>query len=126
MSDASILEGDLARIQLPDVLSFVSLIRGTGKLTLSRNQLERCIHWKDGEIIFASSNSPEHSLGQFLLRNGKITAEQYDESAKRVGPNMRHGKVLVQMGAISPNDLWWGMKNQALEIVYSLFSWTDG
>jgi len=39
---------------------------------------------------------------------------------------MRHGKVLVQMGAISPKDLWWGVKNQVLEIIYSLFTWKDG
>jgi antitoxin component HigA of HigAB toxin-antitoxin module len=126
MSDRAVLEGDLSRIQVPDVFSFVGMIRASGKLMLRRQRLERTIHWKDGEIIFASSNSPEHSLGQFLLRNGKITPAQYEESATRVAPNMRHGKVLVQMGAISPNDLWWGMKNQALEIVYSVFSWTDG
>jgi hypothetical protein len=126
MADSPILQGDLARIQLPDVLAFISMIRSTGKLTLRQNQLERCIHWKDGEIIFASSSSPEHSLGQFLLRNGKITMTQYEESKRRVTANMRHGKLLVQMGAISPKDLWWGVKNQALEILYSLFSWKDG
>src|SRR5262245_60731002 len=126
MPDAPILQGDLASIQLPDVLSFISLIRGTGKLTLQRDQFERCIHWKDGEIIFASSNSSEQTLGQFLLRNSKITPGQYEESRQRVGPNMRHGKNLVQMGAISPKDLWWGVKNQVLEILYSLFSWKDG
>lgn len=126
MSDHPILEGDLSRIQIPDVLNFVGLIRTSGKLVVKQNRLERTIHWKDGDIVFASSNSPDHSLGRFLLRNGKITQAQYDESAKRVGPNMRHGKVLVQMGAMSPNDLWWGVKNQALEIIYSLFSWTEG
>jgi len=126
MADAPILQGDLARIQLPDVLSFISMIRGTGKLALRRNHLERSVHWKEGEIIFASSNSPEHSLGQFLLRNGKITAAQYEESKRRVTANTRHGKLLVQMGAISPKDLWWGVKNQALEILYSLFGWKDG
>ncbi len=126
MPDSPILQGDLARIQLPDVLSFVSMIRGTGKLALRQNDLERCIHWKEGEIIFATSNSPEHSLGQFLLRNGKITPAQYEESKRRVTANTRHGKLLVQMGAISPKDLWWGVKNQALEILFSLFSWKDG
>jgi hypothetical protein len=108
------------------VLSFVAMIRGSGKLHLKNGRLERTLHWIEGEIVFASSNSPEQSLGQFLLRNGKITQEQYEESAQRVGPHMRHGKALVQMGAISPNDLWWGVKNQALEIIYSLFTWTEG
>ena len=126
MSDTPILQGDLARIQLPDVLAFISMIRATGKLTLRQSHLERCIHWKEGEIIFATSSSPEHSLGQFLLRNGKITLTQYEESKRRVTANTRHGKLLVQMGAISPKDLWWGVKNQALEILYSLFSWKDG
>jgi hypothetical protein len=126
MSKNHILEGDLSRIQLPDVLSFLSMIRGTGKLVLVHELRERSIYWKDGEIVFASSNSPEHSLGMFLLRNGKITQQQYDESKRRVTATTRHGKLLVQMGAISPKDLWWGVKNQALEIIYSLFSWKEG
>lgn len=126
MNERPIFEGDLRRIQIADVLSFVSMIRGSGKLSLKQGRLERTLHWLDGEIIFATSNSPDHTLGQFLLRNGKITQEQYDESAQRVGPHMRHGKALVQMGAISPNDLWWGLKNQALEIIYSLFAWNEG
>jgi len=126
MSKNHILEGDLSRIQLPDVLSFLSMIRGSGKLQLVHERMERSIYWKDGEIVFASSNSPEHSLGIFLLRNGKITQQQYDESKRRVTATTRHGKLLVQMGAISPKDLWWGVKNQALEIIYSLFSWKEG
>jgi hypothetical protein len=123
---ATILQGDLSRIQLPDVLSFLAMIRGSGKLVLGHDELERTIHWKEGEIVFATSNSPEHSLGQFLLRNGKITQEQYEESKRRVTPQMRHGKILVQMGAISPKDLWWGVKHQVLDILYSLFSWKGG
>ncbi|HUR79489.1 MAG TPA: DUF4388 domain-containing protein [Thermoanaerobaculia bacterium] len=126
MSDKPILQGDLAKIQLPDVLSFVSMIRESGKLVVRREPLERTIHWKDGEIVFASSSSPEHSLGQFLLRNGKITTEQYEESRRRVTPQLRHGKLLVQMGAISPKDLWWGVKNQVLEIIYSIIGWKEG
>lgn len=123
---ATILQGDLSRIQLPDVLSFLAMIRGSGKLVLGHDELERTIHWKEGEIVFATSNSPEHSLGHFLLRNGKITQEQYEESKRRVTAQMRHGKILVQMGAISPKDLWWGVKHQVLDILYSLFSWKDG
>jgi hypothetical protein len=126
MLERPIFEGDLRRIQIADVLSFVAMIRSSGKLVLRQGRFERTLHWIEGEIVFASSNSPDQSLGQFLLRNGKITQEQYDESKQRIGPNQRHGKVLVQMGAISPNDLWWGLKNQALEIIYSLFTWNDG
>src|SRR5438094_8404479 len=126
MLDRPIFEGDLRRIQIADVLSFAGMIRSSGKLVLRQARLERTLHWKEGEIVFASSNSADQSLGQFLLRNGKITQQQYNESAQRVSAHMRHGKALVQMGAISPNDLWWGLKNQALEIIYSLFAWSEG
>ena len=126
MPEKPILEGDLSKIQLPDLLSFIAMIRGSGKMVVRQSHFERTILWKDGEIVFASSNSPEHSLGQFLLRNGKITQEQYDESKRRVTAQLRHGKILVQMGAISPKDLWFGVKNQVLEIIYSLFTWKDG
>lgn len=121
-----VLQGSLAAIQLPDVLTFISMTRKSGRLIVRRNDLERSIFWRDGEVVFANSNSPEHSLGQFLLRNGKITEEQWRESMNRVTPETRHGKLLVQMGAISPKDLWWGVKNQVLEIIYSLFTWESG
>ncbi|HKR65010.1 MAG TPA: DUF4388 domain-containing protein [Thermoanaerobaculia bacterium] len=126
MSEKPILQGDLSKIQIPDVLSFMAMIRESGKLVVTQGQLERTIHWKEGEIVFASSSSNEHSLGQFLLRNGKITQQQYEESKRRVTPQLRHGKLLVQMGAISPKDLWWGVKNQVLEIIYSLIGWKEG
>ncbi|HEX7707767.1 MAG TPA: DUF4388 domain-containing protein [Thermoanaerobaculia bacterium] len=126
MHEKPVLQGDLSKIQLPDILSFLAMIRESGKLTVTKDELERTILWNEGEIVFASSNSPEHSLGQFLLRNGKITQAQYDESRKRVTPQLRHGKLLVQMGVLSPKDLWWGVKNQVLEIMYSLFSWKEG
>src|SRR5258706_5526949 len=126
MSDTPILQGDLSRVQLPDVLSFISMIRRSGKLVIRSGGMERTLVWKDGDIVFAPSNSPEDSLGLFLLRNGKISQQQYDESKRRVTPQVRHGKLLVQMGAISPKDLWWGVKNQALDIIYTLFSWNAG
>src|SRR5258706_14966943 len=111
-----ILEGDLSRIQLPDVLSFLSMIRGTGKLVLVHDRLERSIHWKDGEIVFASSNSPEHSLGMFLLRNGKITQAQYEESKRRVTAQTRHGQLLVASGGISPKEGLCGVENNDLHM----------
>jgi len=129
MTDApntkTVLEGDLSAIQLPDILSFLAMIRATGRLVVRHDELERSMHWREGEVIFATSTSFEHTLGQFLLRNGKINREQFEESRRRVTPQMRHGKVLVQMGAISPKDLWWSVKNQVLEIIYSLFTWNE-
>ena len=121
-----ILEGDLSAIQLPDLFAFIAMIRATGKLLLRQQAEEKTVYWKDGEIVFASSNSPEETLGRFLLNQGKITQQQYEESKARLQPGMRHGKLLVQLGYISPKDLWWGVKNQVTEILYGLFTWKAG
>lgn len=126
MNEKLALQGDLSVVPFADTLTFVSMIRRTGKLVVLQPDLERTIYWNDGEIVFATSNSAEHALGLFLLRNGKITQKQHDESCKRLSGGARHGKVLVQMGAISPQELWWGVKNQVLEIIYSLFTWESG
>lgn len=126
MTGRVILQGDLSAIHLPDVLTFISMVRPTGKLLLTQDALERTIFWTQGEIVFASSNSPEHSLGRFLLQNGKITQQEYEESIDRVTKETRHGKLLVQMGVLSPKDLWWGVKHHVLEIIYSLFEWKQG
>ncbi|MBW3672019.1 MAG: DUF4388 domain-containing protein, partial [Acidobacteria bacterium] len=124
--DKVILSGNVAAITVPDTLSFISMIRASGVLIFRRGELERQLHWKDGEMVFATSSSSEHSLGEFLLRNGKITEEQLEESRRQLQPGVRHGKLLVQLGFLSPKDLWWGVKEQVLEIVFSLFSWGDG
>lgn len=125
-SRKAVLEGDLSAIQLPDVLTFASMIRHTGRLVFTQKDAQRAILWSDGEVAFATSNSKHDSLGEFLLRNGKITEEQYEESKAKLTPGMRHGKLLVQLGFISPKDLWWGVRHQVLEIIYSLFSWKEG
>ena len=92
MLERPIFEGDLRRIQIADVLSFVAMIRSSGKLVLRQARLERTLHWIEGEIVFASSNSPDQSLGQFLLRNGKITQQQY---AFRVGEKLGRNELLA-------------------------------
>lgn len=126
MTEKLAIQGDLSIVAVADVLTFVSMIRRSGKLSFTREDQRRVIYWNRGEMVFATANSPEYSLGQFLLRNGKITQKQFDESRSRMSADTRHGKVLVQMGAISPKDLWWGVKNQVLEIIYSLFAWEEG
>ncbi len=52
--------------------------------------------------MFASSNLPNDRLGEILLREGKITVEEYETSIKAISKGKRQGKVLVEMGALSP------------------------
>jgi hypothetical protein len=122
----SILRGDLEHIVLPDILSFISTLKKTGELHVRREGTEKTVFWDEGQIIFASSTHPEDSLGTFLVRNGMITQADNLRALGQVNSGQRQGKILVQMGLLQPKELWWGVRNQVLEIIYSVFLWSRG
>ncbi len=126
MSVKPILNGDLSSVALAAIISLLNLSRKTGVLRCIRGAETRTIFWEQGEVVFARSNSVRDSLGCFLVRRGLITEEQNSESARRITPDLRHGKVLVRLGFMTTEQLWWAVKNQVLEIVYGLFHWTTG
>ena len=121
-----ILEGSLKAVSVPDVLTFVNLLKKTGTLTFRSGKTARRLYWERGDLVFATSSKPEESLGNFLVRHGKITGEQNLQSGLQVEPGRRQGKVLVQMGILTPKQLWWAVKNQVLEIIYGLCSLDEG
>jgi tetratricopeptide (TPR) repeat protein len=50
--------------------------RRTGYLTVLRGAHRTVLHWSQGELVMAAPASPEHSLADFLVRRGRISAEQ--------------------------------------------------
>jgi Domain of unknown function (DUF4388) len=120
------LKGVLSQLPLPDILQHLRLASVTGILSLVAGGARKALYVKDGRVVFASSNLPNDRLGEILLREGKITIEEYETSIKAISKGKRQGKVLVEMGALSPKDLWEGVQFQVKEIVYSTFQWDDG
>jgi hypothetical protein len=119
-------KGDLAALSLPDVLEFLRVEKRTGMLTLKRDRIKKTLYIKEGNVIFASSNLPEERLGDLLVSWGKISQEDYEKSVAMLGTKKRQGKILVEIGAITPKQLWEGVQNQIRHIVYSLFNWERG
>ncbi|MBI1951985.1 MAG: DUF4388 domain-containing protein [Acidobacteria bacterium] len=126
MAGSTILSGDLGSINLADIFNLLGMSKKTGVLKLSRGAETRSLHWEQGEIVFARSNSVRDSLGNCLVRKGIITPEQNAVSASKIDETTRHGKVLVRMGFITADQLLWAVKHQVLEIVYNLFHWRSG
>jgi hypothetical protein len=119
-------QGKLKSVTVPDLLTFIGMIKKSGVLTVESQNIIRKLYWEKGELVFANSTHPDESLGSFLVRHGKITQEQNMKSGMLVEPGKRQGKVLVQMGILTPKQLWWAVKNQVLEIVYGIFSLSEG
>src|SRR5438477_4938671 len=120
------LKGQIGELPVPDVLQHLRLSQATGILTLVAGGGRKALYLKNGKVVFASSNLPNDRLGEILLREGKITVEEYEASIKAITKGKRQGKVLVEMGALSPKDLWEGVQFQVKEIVYTVFQWENG
>jgi hypothetical protein len=120
------LKGQLAQLPIPDILQHLRMSGSTGILTLVSGGARKALYVKDGRVVFASSNLPNDRLGELLIREGKITVEEYEASIRSLSKGKRQGRVLVEMGALSPKDLWESVQAQVKEIVYSVFQWDDG
>jgi len=119
-------KGQLSQLPLPDLLQHLRVSASTGILSLVSGGARKALYVKGGRVVFASSNLPNDRLGEILIREGKITVEEYDASIKAISKGKRQGKVLVEMGALSPKDLWEGVQFQVREVVYGIFQWDDG
>jgi hypothetical protein len=121
------LAGNLRTMPLPEILQWISMSVKTGTLHLSRRSVQKRIIFQEGEIFSTWSNDPQESLGQFLIRDNRITEEQLFRALLRQEQEGRLlGSILVADGSISEADLTRTLTAKAEETVYDLFHWPEG
>ena len=121
-----VLSCDVRAFPLADLLSLVHRAGKSGYLVFEFENEAKAVYLSRGEVVFAESNLPADRLGDCLLRTGLIDQDQLELAESRYRPGIRFGKVLVELGVMTPRDLWNGVKAQVEEIVRSLFSYTSG
>ena len=120
------LRGTLSDLPLPDLLRELQVAGATGILSLTSSRVRKALYFMAGKVVFASSNVAGDRLGEVLLREEKITREQNDLSLRALARGKRQGRVLVEMDALSPDDLWSAVQSQVREIVFGVFRWGEG
>jgi hypothetical protein len=121
-----VLSCDVRAFPLADLLSLVHRAGKSGYLLFEFQNEEKAVYLSRGEVVFAESNLPADRLGNCLLRAGLIDQDQLELAESQYHPQTRFGKVVVELGVLTPRDLWSGVKSQVEEIVRSLFSYTAG
>jgi tetratricopeptide (TPR) repeat protein len=127
MNSGSEVSGRIGFLSFAGTLKELFQRRATGELVVSLDGTIKKLFFKNGIIIYASSNLEQDRLGDVLLQNGIISKAQYDDSGRQVvATGKKQGTLLVQMEAISPKDLFRGLNLQIRSIVLSLFDWEEG
>ena len=121
------LSGTLRDERLPKILTYLQRKKKTGVLVINRNDQNRSIFLKEGDIVFAASKYQDDWLGEMLLKEGRISLSQY-EAASEVcrEAKKRFGAVLVEQEVVAPKELFSAVTRQVKAIVTSLFTWIDG
>src|SRR5438128_9215294 len=98
---------DLAQTPLPEILVKIYRYKVPGVVECRRGTESKRIFLDRGKIIFATTNQIIESLGDRLVRAGRLTQEQYDESVRRLKEtHKRHGVTLIEMGLMSHEQLF--------------------
>jgi len=121
-------KGDLALKPMPQLLHALYRSRKTGILTVQAAGVRKWLQVERGEVIFAGSDDPDDRIGRVLVRANLISEDDLEkalgETAHKAGK--RIGRVLVDGGHITLEELYWAVVFQVQRIVLSLFGWSDG
>lgn len=120
------LVGTLATMGLADLLQWLATAGKSGTLQVERNKSAKWIQLSKGRVVGCSSDDPPHRLGQYLMSRGKVSAEQLRQALATQEQTHQHlGRILVDMGLLSQDDLAAHLEAKAEETIYSLFDWDD-
>jgi tetratricopeptide (TPR) repeat protein len=122
------IKGSLKEASLADVLQLLSLGRKTGCLSVSDRASFGRIYFDEGWITFASIVNRRDRLGDLLIKNGLITAEELAAAvAEQTGQSpARLGEILIARGSVTRQQVERYIRVQIEEAVYFLFTWNQG
>src|SRR5512133_3295340 len=124
--DGLILRGGIEETSVPELLKSVLGSGETGVLTFRKGDLTKSVHLHMGRVVYARSSNPDERLGEDLLLRGRISVRQYLDASRMISPGRRLGTILVELGAIEPEDLIGAIEHHVKQILLDVFTWTRG
>ena len=120
-------EGQMQRVEAPDLLTFVNLARRSGLLEMESARQATRIFFRQGDPVFASSTRDGLRLGDLLRRANKVSKRDIERCASRHradGDQM--GQMLVAEKLLTEQELLSYLKVQVSEVIFDTFTWREG
>jgi hypothetical protein len=122
-------QGEIVRgvSDAPMLLAKMFASGSTGRVTFRRGDVETIVFFDQGRPVFASSSETRDRMGELLVREGKITASQYERCQSVVAESGRRmGEILVDFGYLKRRELLPAVRRHVEDLVYALFGWDRG
>lgn len=121
------MTGNLSGQLIPQVLRKIHSKSQSGDLSVQRGGTTKTLQFSHGQCIGGHSSDPSESLGELLLRMGKLSPEQLEAATQAVSSSAAAlPEALSQMKLFEPQELLDFRTLHVQDIVYSLFNWTSG
>jgi len=127
LTSAAELRGSLAFQPFARILQRIYAERLSGALLLINEGVKKIVYFVEGYPVSVRSNLLSECLGQILVAQSMISRHTLTESLRRMKAERKHqGRVLVEMGALSPYNLSRALVAQMEAKFFEIFSWRNG
>ncbi|MGA9771957.1 MAG: DnaJ domain-containing protein [Blastocatellia bacterium] len=120
------MQGQLGEKLVTDLVREIAQKNLSGLLRLTRGKTIKAIFFESGAPKFAISNLTNEQLEYKLISNKLATLKQTEEAKQRADKPHRLASMLVEMSVIGEADMRRLVHDQLMEIILSLFEWTQG
>lgn len=119
--------GDLERYPFTFLLQTFLDERRTGVLHITVESVKYFIYFIGGQVVYIEYGLREDTLGMLLLKQGRITEEQYNIALRAASrSSSRLGVALIKLGYLTPADLNDALKGQVHDKIIRCFAADTG
>lgn len=119
--------GSLEEIPIPELIHGLRMDRHTGVLSVAHGKRKKAIEFREGWPVSVKSNLISECLGNYLVREERVSQTTLDESVTRMraGEGLQ-GQIIVAMDVLSEDAMVEALRDHALEKFYEIFGWRRG
>lgn len=120
-------QGNLDSVSFADILQLLAMGKKTGTLHLERGDIRKDVSFKNGSIIWASSNEESDLLENQLLKQGRIGKEDLAKAKEVMRLTNRDlPSTLVFLGIFDKEEVSEIVLNHIESIIFGIFAWEEG
>jgi curved DNA-binding protein CbpA len=120
------VQGQLGEKLVTDLVREIAQKNLSGLLRLTRGKTIKAIFFESGAPKFAISNLSNEQLEHKLISNNLATLNQIEEAKQRADKPQRLASAMVEMRMMNEAAMRKLVHDQLMEIILSLFEWTQG